>query len=47
MRRSGCIVEFSIPFFKKVNSVAEHAELTDDIEFPLKTTDDLNKLAET
>ena len=26
--------------------MAEHAELPDDIEFPLKTTDDLNKLAE-
>ena len=26
--------------------MAEHAELTDDIEFPLKTTDDMNKLAE-
>ena len=26
--------------------MAEHAELPDDIEFPLKTTDALNKLAE-
>ena len=26
--------------------MAEHAGLTDDIEFPLKTTDNLNKLAE-
>ena len=41
------ILEFSIHLFKKVNSVAEHAELTDDIEFHLKTIDDLNKLAET
>ena len=31
---------------KTVNSVAEHAELPDDIEFPLKTTDDRNKLEE-
>ena len=26
--------------------MAEYAELTDDIGFPMKTTDDLNKLAE-
>ena len=29
---------------KKVNSVSEYAELSDNIEFPRKTTEDLNKL---
>ena len=38
MRRRGCILEFSIHFFKKVNSVAEPAEPTDDIDFPLNMT---------
>ena len=34
---------FSIHFLRK-SIVPEYAELPDDIEFPLKTTDDLNKL---
>ena len=31
---------------KKINSVPEHAEVPDDIQLPLKTSDQLNELEE-